>query len=45
MIATILQATGVFVISLGAGFIFPPAGLVLLGIGMLVFGIAIERSK
>jgi hypothetical protein len=45
MIATTLQATGVVVISLGAAFIFPPAGLVLLGIGMLVFGIAIERGK
>jgi hypothetical protein len=45
MIATILQALGVFTISLGASFIFPPAGIVLLGIGMLVFGIAMERSK
>jgi hypothetical protein len=45
MIATILQATGVVIISLGAAFIFPPAGIVLLGIGMLVFGIAIERGK
>jgi hypothetical protein len=32
-------------ISLGAGLIYPPAGIVLLGIGVLVFGIAIERSK
>jgi hypothetical protein len=45
MIATILQALGVFTISLGAAFIFPPAGIVLFGIGMLVFGIAIERGK
>ena len=45
MIATILQALGVFTVSLGASFIFPPLGIVLLGIGMLVFGIAIERSK
>jgi hypothetical protein len=45
MIATILQATGILTISLGAAFIYPPAGLVLLGAGLLVFGIAIERSK
>ena len=45
MTATILQATGILTISLGAGFIYPPAGLVLLGAGLLVFGIAIERSK
>jgi hypothetical protein len=45
MTATILQATGVFAIALGAFFIFPPAGVILLGIGLLVFGIAIERSK
>jgi hypothetical protein len=45
MIATILQATGILTVSVGAAFIYPPLGLVLLGIGMLVFGIAIERSK
>jgi hypothetical protein len=45
MTATILQATGVFAIALGASFIYPPAGIILLGIGLLVFGIAIERSK
>jgi hypothetical protein len=45
MTATILQAAGILTISLGAAFIYPPAGLVLLGAGLLVFGIAIERSK
>jgi hypothetical protein len=45
MTATILQAVGILTISLGAGFIFPPAGLILLGAGLLIFGIAIERSK
>jgi hypothetical protein len=45
MTATILQAVGILAISLGAGFIFPPAGLILLGAGLLIFGIAIERSK
>jgi hypothetical protein len=45
MIATILQATGILTISIGAALVYPPAGLVLLGIGLLVFGIAIERGK
>jgi hypothetical protein len=45
MTATILQGVGILTISLGAGLIYPPAGIVLLGIGVLVFGIAIERSK
>jgi hypothetical protein len=45
MTATILQAVGIFTISLGAGLIYPPAGLVLLGAGALLFGIAIERGK
>ena len=45
MIALILQATGVasFVV---AGFIVNPAlGFAVLGIGLTLFGIAIERSK
>jgi hypothetical protein len=45
MTATILQAIGIFTISLGAGLIYPPAGLILLGAGILTFGIAIERGK
>ncbi len=45
MTATILQAVGILTISLGAGLIYPPAGVVLLGLGFLVFGIAIERGK
>jgi hypothetical protein len=45
MTATILQASGILVISVGAALVYPPAGLVLLGAGLLVFGIAIERSK
>jgi hypothetical protein len=45
MTATILQAIGIFTISLGAGLIYPPAGLILLGAGVLLFGLAIERGK
>jgi hypothetical protein len=45
LIALILQATGVtsFVV---AGFLINPAlGFAVLGIGLTLFGIAIERSK
>ena len=45
MTATILQASGILVISIGAALIYPPLGLILLGAGALVFGIAIERGK
>ncbi len=45
MTATIIQAVGILTISLGAGLIYPPAGLLLLGAGILIFGIAIERGK
>ena len=45
MTATILQAIGILTIALGAGLIYPPAGIVLLGVGVLVFGLAIERGK
>jgi hypothetical protein len=45
MIATILQALGVITIAVGAGLLFPPAGVILLGLGCLAFGIAMERGK
>jgi hypothetical protein len=45
MTATILQAVGILTVSVGAGLIYPPLGVVLLGLGLLVFGIAIERGK
>jgi hypothetical protein len=45
MLATILQAVGVAVVALGIGLIFPPAGVVALGVGAVLFGMAIERGK
>lgn len=44
MIATILQVTGISLVSLGIGLIFPPAGVVVAGLGMVLFGMAIERG-
>jgi hypothetical protein len=45
MTATILQALGILTIAAGAGLLFPPAGVILLGVGFLAFGIALERGK
>jgi hypothetical protein len=45
MLATILQAAGISVISLGVGLWFPPAGIVIAGAGLVLFGIALERGK
>jgi hypothetical protein len=45
MVATILQIVGVTVIAVGAGLIYPPLGVVLAGVGLTIFGLAMERSK
>jgi hypothetical protein len=45
MVATILQIAGIGVIALGAGLWLPPLGVAVAGIGILLFGIALERSK
>ena len=45
MFATILQAVGVASIVIGGFLIWVPAGFILAGIGLVVFGLAAERSK
>jgi hypothetical protein len=45
MFATILQASGVALVALGVAFIFPPAGLIVAGVGAVLFGLALERGK
>jgi len=45
LIATIFQAVGVAVISVGLGLFFLPAGVVAAGVGCLLFGLALERGK
>lgn len=42
--ATILQVTGVALVAIGAGLIFPPLGIILAGAGAIVFGLAMERK-
>jgi hypothetical protein len=44
LLSTILQATGIAVISVAVGLIFLPAGLICVGVGVLLFGLALERS-
>lgn len=45
MLATIFQALGVAITSVGIGLWFPPAGVIAFGVGMVLFGIAMERGK
>jgi hypothetical protein len=44
LLATILQASGIAVISLGVSLIFFPAGLVVAGVGVLLFGLALDKG-
>lgn len=45
MVATILQVVGVTAIAVGAGLFYLPLGIVLAGVGCILFGVAMERSK
>lgn len=45
MVATILQVAGITLVSVGVGLWFLPAGVVVAGLGLVLFGIAIERGK
>ncbi len=44
MLATTLQAAGLAVIALGVGLWFVPAGIIVAGVGALLFGLALERK-
>lgn len=41
--ATILQAAGAAIITLGVGLIYVPAGLIIGGSFAVMFGVALER--
>lgn len=45
MLATILQIAGISLVSLGVGLWFFPAGVIVAGAGLVLFGIALERGK
>ena len=40
-----MEVIGATAVSVGAGLIFPPAGIIAAGIFLLVFAIAVERSR
>jgi len=45
MTATIMQISGAVLISIGAGLVFPPAGLMVAGVFAVAFGISLERNN
>lgn len=44
MIATILQGLGAAVVSVGLGLWLPPVGIIVAGLFMILFGVALERK-
>lgn len=44
MLANTLQISGLTAVAVGAGLIFPPAGIILAGVGAILFGLALERE-
>jgi hypothetical protein len=44
MIANVLQVAGIAAIALGAALIFIPAGVIVAGFGLVLFGIVMERE-
>jgi len=45
MLALALQAVGAASLIVGVSLIFPPAGFIVGGIVLVVFGLAIERGR
>jgi hypothetical protein len=45
MISSIIQASGITIIAVGLGFIYPPAGIIAFGLGTLLFGLALGMDK
>jgi hypothetical protein len=44
MIANALQIAGIAAIALGAALMFIPAGVIVAGLGLVLFGIVMERE-
>ena len=45
LLAVTLQIAGAITISTGVFLLFPPAGLVVAGVFMVLFGLAVERRN
>lgn len=42
--AVLLQASGLALVSVGAGLVFLPAGVIIAGVVMTLFGLSLERE-
>jgi hypothetical protein len=45
LISSIIQAVGLLTVSLGIGLIYIPAGITVLGISVVLIGLALERGN
>ncbi len=45
MISATLQAVGILTVAVGAAMIHPAVGVIVAGVGLLAFGLAMERSR
>jgi len=45
VIATVLQVFGMLLLAVGAFMVAPAAGVLTLGVSVLAFGLAMERSQ
>jgi hypothetical protein len=45
MIPSVVQAVGILVLAIGAAMIHPAVGIIIAGVGVLAFGLAMERSR
>jgi hypothetical protein len=44
MTANLMQIGGIAAVAIGAGLVFIPAGVIVAGIGLVLFGIVMERE-
>ena len=44
LLPSILQASGIAVVALGAGLVYVPAGLIVAGVGILLLGIVTGKE-
>jgi len=44
LLATILQASGVVITAVGLSFVWFPLGILAIGVGVLLFGLALDKG-
>lgn len=45
MIPSTIQAVGILAVAIGAAMFHPAIGMIVAGLGLLAFGLAMERSR